>query len=145
MILNQKPKMNLHLNLIEQPFVLELQNEEGLIATIDAAPEIGGKNKGLRPMQLLAGSLAGCMSIDVLNILKKQRIEVTTFEVKVIADRKEGVPSPFETIELQFIVDEAVSLEKLEKAVKLSHEKYCSVSASLSSEIRITTTVNHSK
>lgn len=133
--------MKLALTLSEQPFVLTLQNEDGLITTIDAAPEIGGKNKGLRPMQLLAGSLAGCMSIDVLNILRKQRVEVKHFEVSINASRKEGIPSPFETIELVFTVDQAVPSNKIEHAVRLSHEKYCSVSASLSQEINITTRI----
>jgi putative redox protein len=136
-------RMELKLNLEEQPFVLALENEEGLIATIDAAPEIGGKNKGLRPMQLLAGSLAGCMSIDTLSILRKQRIVVADFSVKVLARRKEGVPSPFETIVLEFSADKDVPLDKLEKAVRLSHEKYCSVSASLHPDIRISITVKY--
>jgi putative redox protein len=135
--------MELKLNLEEQPFVLALENEEGLIATIDAAPEIGGKNKGLRPMQLLAGSLAGCMAIDTLSILRKQRVVVSGFSVRIAAQRKAGVPSPFETIELEFLADVEVPLEKLEKAVRLSHEKYCSVSASLHPGIHVTTTVKH--
>jgi len=136
-------QLNLTLTLEEQPFVLSLENEDGLLTTIDASPAIGGKQKGLRPMELLAGALAGCMSIDVLSILKKQRIEVTTYAVKVEAKRSEGVPAKFEAIELQFIVDENVPLEKVENAVKLSHEKYCSVSASIDPGIRVTTLVKH--
>lgn len=131
--------MELIVNLIESPFVMELSNEEGLITTIDASPEIGGKNKGLRPMQLLAGSLAGCMSIDVLSILRKKRIEVTHFSVAIVGCRAPEVPSIFETIELQFIVDSGVPLDKLEHAIQLSHEKYCSVSASLNPAIIVTT------
>lgn len=135
--------MELKLNLEEHPFVLALENEEGLVATIDAAPGIGGKNKGLRPMQLLAGSLAGCMAIDTLSILRKQRVTVSGFSVRIVAQRKEGVPSPFEAIELEFLADTGVPLDKLEKAVRLSHEKYCSVSASLHPGIHVTTTVKH--
>ena len=131
--------MKLALKLTEQPFVLTLQNEDGLITTIDAAPEIGGQNKGLRPMQLLAGSLAGCMSIDILNILRKQRVEVTHFDVSIEAVRKEGIPSPFESIELKFTVDKGVPLDRIAHAVRLSHEKYCSVSASLHPDIEVTT------
>lgn len=133
--------MKLGLTLTEQPFVLTLANEDGLTVTIDAAPEIGGKNKGLRPMQLLAGSLAGCMSIDVLNILRKQRVTVAYFNVAIEADRKEAVPASFERIELVFTVDDGVPLAKIEHAVKLSHEKYCSVSASLHPEIEIITRI----
>ncbi|MES2555230.1 MAG: OsmC family protein [Bacteroidota bacterium] len=134
-------KLNLHLE--EQPFVLNLTNDEGLVTIIDASPEIGGKNKGMRPMQLLAGSLASCMSIDILLILKKQRVEVGKYEVEIDAKRAEGVPSPFETIELTFGVDAGVPLQKLEHAVKLSHEKYCSVSASINPSIRVTTHTKH--
>lgn len=133
--------MKLALTLTEQPFVLTLQNEDGLITTIDASPEIGGKNKGLRPMQLLAGSLAGCMSIDVLNILRKQRVEVHYFSVAIEAVRKETIPSSFEKIALVFTVDEGVPQAKIEHAVHLSHEKYCSVSASLHPEIEVTTRI----
>ena len=64
--------MSLELVRVEEPFVFELRNEEGAVCGIDAGPAIGGKGKGLRPMDLLAGSLAGCASIDVLLILKKQ-------------------------------------------------------------------------
>ena len=129
--------MELNLKLEEEPFVLALTNDEGLVTYIDAAAEIGGKQKGLRPMQLLAGALAGCMSIDVLSILRKQRIQVAHFSVKVIANRREGIPSSFETIELQFLTDGGVPSDKLAHAVKLSHEKYCSVSASLHPDIQI--------
>ena len=62
--------MGLELNRIEEPFVFELRNEEGVICGIDANPTIGGKGKGFRPMELLTGSLAGCASIDILLILK---------------------------------------------------------------------------
>lgn len=135
--------MELKLKLEEYPFVLQLQNASGLATTLDASPAIGGKEKGLRPMELLAGALAGCMSIDTLNILKKQRIAVTGYEVKIAAQRKDAVPAAFETIELQFFADRAVPLDKLENAVRLSHEKYCSVSASLHPDIRITTSIQH--
>lgn len=132
-----------NLELKEQPFVLQLKNEEQLEVILDASPAIGGQEKGMRPMELLAGSLAGCMSIDVLNILRKQRLEVTTFKVAIKANRVEAVPARFDEITLEFITDTAVPLAKLENAVKLSHEKYCSVSASLDPAIRITTTCKH--
>jgi len=135
--------LNLTLTLEEQPFVLSLENEDGLVTTIDASPAIGGKQRGLRPMELLAGALAGCMSIDVLSILKKQRIEIQSYSVKLKAGRSGEVPAKFEVIELQFIVDENVPLDKVENAVKLSHEKYCSVSASIHPEILVTTVVKH--
>lgn len=135
--------MNLELHLEETPFVLEVKNEEGLVLKMDAAASIGGKGTGFRPMEVLAASLAGCMSIDVLAILRKQRLEVSDFNVSINATRKDGVPASFETIELIFSINESVPLDKLTNAVHLSHDKYCSVSASLHPGIQITTTCQH--
>lgn len=135
--------MKLSLQLSESPFVLEAKNEDGIITYLDAAPNIGGKGKGMRPMEFLASSLAGCMAIDILIILRKQRLDVTVFKIDIEADRREQIPSRFETIHLIFTVNKEVPLEKLEHAIHLSHEKYCSVSASLSSEIEIKTSVKH--
>jgi putative redox protein len=135
--------MKLELKLVESPFVLEVTNESGVSIKIDATEKIGGKNKGMRPMEVLAGSLAGCMSIDVLLILQKQRQEVTCYEVTIDANRKDAVPASFETIHLVFAFNQEVDLEKATAAVKLSHDKYCSVSASLNPEINILTEVRH--
>jgi putative redox protein len=130
--------MKLHVKRIESPFVFEVSNEKGAKVIIDASPEIGGKNKGLTPMQHLAGSLAGCMSIDVISILKKQKIEPSYFAIEIQATKKEGQPSPFENIKLIFKVNKEVPHDKLEKAIILSKEKYCSVYFSLNKEIDIT-------
>jgi putative redox protein len=83
------------------------------------------------------------MSIDILLILKKQRIEVSNYTVEIDAKRADGVPSPFETIDLTFGVDAGVPLQKLEHAVKLSHEKYCSVSSSIHPSIQVNTHTKH--
>ena len=136
--------MKLKLKRIEAPFVLELNNENGSTVIIDANPSIGGKGLGFRPMELLAGSLAGCASIDVISILKKQRIELASYTIDIVAKRSEGVPSPFENIQLNFEFDDSVDLEKAKKAIDLSLEKYCSVSASLKDEITITYSINSS-
>jgi putative redox protein len=135
--------MKLNLKLVEVPFVLQVTNEEGASINLDAAPSIGGKGAGMRPMEVLASALAGCMSIDVLSILRKQRQEVSYFQLEVNAIRKESVPAAFEKFELLFTVNKEVALEKLENAVHLSHEKYCSVSASLNPDIAFTLKVQH--
>ena len=134
--------MKLKLKRIDAPFVLELNNENGSTVIIDANPSIGGKGLGFRPMELLAGSLASCASIDVISILKKQRIELASYTIDIVAKRYEGVPSPFENIQLNFEFDNSVDLEKAKKAIDLSLEKYCSVSASLKDEIIITYSIN---
>ena len=135
--------MKIDVNLIEGPFVMEAKNAEGISLVIDASPAIGGKGKGMRPMELLASSLAGCMAIDVLSILRKQRQDVTHFEIEVDGTRKETIPASFEEITLVFSVNKEVDLGKLESAVKLTHEKYCSVSQSLHPSIRVNTKVKH--
>lgn len=135
--------MKLELKLAEAPFVLEATNESGISIKMDATEKIGGQNKGMRPMEVLASSLAGCMSIDVLLILQKQRQDVSFYEVGIDAKRKEAVPAALEVIHLVFRFNPEVDLEKAAAAVQLSHEKYCSVSASLNPDITIQTEVKH--
>lgn len=130
--------MKLYFERKETPFVFEIKNESGATAVVDATTNIGGKNKGLTPMQLLAGSLAGCMSIDVISILNKQKIEPSYFAIEIQATKKESQPSSFENIKLIFKVDKEVPHDKLEKAIILSKEKYCSVFFSLNNEIVVT-------
>jgi putative redox protein len=129
--------MKLELNRIEKPYVFELENENGSICKIDSSKDIGGKNKGLTPMELLAGALAACISIDVLMILNKQHIEPKKYAVSVDATKKNSVPSPFEKIHLVFSIDTEIDLLKVERAIQLSIDKYCSVKASLNPEIKI--------
>ena len=130
--------MKLELSRVEAPFVMELTNESGNVCYMDANPSIGGLNKGFRPMELLAGSLAGCASIDVLNILKKQRVELQHYKVRIEASRKEGVPSPFDVIHLIFEFDSFVEEEKARKVIDMTLDKYCSVSASLREDVKVT-------
>jgi putative redox protein len=136
--------MSLELIRVEEPFVFELRNEEGVVCGIDASPAIGGKGKGFRPMELMAGSLAGCASIDVLLILKKQRIIPTHFAIKIETKRVDSIPSYFEEIKLIFEVNRDVPVEKLEKAIDMTLKKYCSVSASLKEEVKIIFEVKYS-
>ncbi len=129
--------MKLHLKQCEKPYVFDLKNENGTICKIDSSKDIGGKNKGLTPMELLAGALAACISIDVLMILNKQHIEPKKYEVSVDATKKNSVPSPFEKIHLIFSIDMEIDLLKVERAIQLSIDKYCSVKACLNPEIKI--------
>ncbi|OFZ64048.1 MAG: hypothetical protein A3D92_23200 [Bacteroidetes bacterium RIFCSPHIGHO2_02_FULL_44_7] len=129
--------MKLLLNLIEAPYVFQLENENGVHCLLDASPEIGGRNKGLRPMEVLAGSLAACAAIDVLRILEKQRFDAELFSVYIVAEREKGDSSPFKWIELQFSCDRCVDRTKLERTIELILDKYCSVAASLHTNIEI--------
>ena len=109
-------------------FGMELTNELNTTVEMNATSALGGEDRGFRPMELLAGSLAGCSTIDVLFILNKQKIQPKAFEVDVQATRREDeVPAIFERIRLIFKSSPEVDQQKLKKAIELSIEKYCSV------------------
>ena len=118
--------MELLLQRKQGQFGFEVLNETNNSIRFDAAKEIGGEGFGVRPMEALASSLAACASIDVLLILKKQKIEPKNFEVKIEAKRKSGIPAVFESIQLAFLVESTES-EKVNRAIQLSLDKYCSV------------------
>lgn len=131
--------MELKLKKTDGIFGMELENEIGSTIELNAVPKIGGELKGFRPMELLAGSLSACSSIDVLNILNKQKILPKKFEVDTKAIRKESeTPAIFEHIHLIFKVSEEVPEEKFKRAIELSIEKYCSVSKILEPTCKIT-------
>lgn len=106
----------------------EASNEDGQSLHLDGSPKIGGENKGFRPMQALLAGLGGCSAIDVLNILKKQRQAVEDVKIEITADRQtETQPAIFKTIQVHFIISGEVEAKKVEKALELTKEKYCSV------------------
>lgn len=133
--------MSLILKRLESPFVLELQNSNGIKCVVDANETIGGKNKGFRPMELLAGSLAACASIDVIHILQKKRILLGCYEVNIESKRKESIPASFEHITLHFVFCNVIDENLLKSTIELALYKYCSVNASLSEEIKIDYTI----
>ncbi|PJZ83219.1 OsmC family protein [Leptospira harrisiae] len=131
--------MNIKLSRIESPYVLEATNESGNSIRIDASPEIGGKNSGPRPMELLIMGLASCSSIDVLMILAKHRIEVKDYSVEVDAEReKVEEANLFKNIHLKFKVKGDFNEDQVKRAVDLSLEKYCSVAKTLEKTAKIT-------
>ncbi|MCH2224919.1 MAG: OsmC family protein [Crocinitomicaceae bacterium] len=134
--------MKLEFKRIEEPYVFQLENETGVVTHLDASDTIGGKNKGLRPMEMLAGSIAGCAAIDILAILKKQRVRTEKFEIEIKGKRSAASPSIFEWVHLNILVDDHVDQVKLKKTVDLVLEKYCSVSASLNKNIIIKYSIN---
>jgi putative redox protein len=115
--------------------------DNGYAFSIGASKGIGGDESGFRPMQVMLASLGGCSGIDVINILKKQRVDFDAVDVEVEGDRTPGAePSPFTRVKLTFkVTGRAVEPAKVEKAVKLSVEKYCSAIASLNPGITIET------
>ncbi|MEY4603930.1 MAG: hypothetical protein RIT43_1222 [Bacteroidota bacterium] len=130
--------MALLLKKTDDAFGMQVSNEKGLAIQMDASTDLGGKDTGMRPMEVLASSLAGCISVDVILILRKQRIELDHYLVTIDTQRAEGVPAPFEKIHLTFEFSRNVDPAKADRAVKLAKDKYCSVSASLNETIQIT-------
>ncbi|MDX2361811.1 MAG: OsmC family protein [Crocinitomicaceae bacterium] len=128
--------MKLALERVQTPYGFEVSNGK-TTCSIDASESIGGNNRGLRPMELVASGLAGCIAIDVLRILEKQRVNTELFKIEINAERRAGTPAPFEYILLTFEVDESIDKSKLDKNIQLVTEKYCSVAASLDQGIII--------
>lgn len=107
--------------------------------TIDGTPEIGGKNAGFRPMETLLVSLGGCSAMDVMQILKKSRQEVTDCRIEVEGQRADSVPRVFTDIHVHFYLSGPQLSEKhVARAIDLSADKYCSVSLMLSKAVNIT-------
>ncbi|MBX2809196.1 MAG: OsmC family protein [Cellvibrionaceae bacterium] len=108
------------------------ESGSGHSVVMDGPPDHGGRNMGVRPMEMLLLGLGGCASFDVMSILKKSRQQVVDCRAQLRAERAEGVPSPFTKIHLQFVVTGCDLKEKqVAKAVELSASKYCSASIML--------------
>ncbi|EIM76181.1 OsmC family protein [Nitritalea halalkaliphila LW7] len=103
------------------------------------APE---EKQAQSPMDLLLSAVGGCASVDAVLMMRKKRREIIDFSVQVKGERHEGIPAYYEKIHLHFIlVSPDATAEEFEKVVRLSVDKYCSVSASLKSEISYTSEV----
>lgn len=129
----------INIKLTNADFKLEATNPDGNLLIMDGAQSIGGSNLGFRPMQLLLSAVGGCSAIDVLSILKKQKQIVTDFEIEVEGDRtKIEDYSLWKSIVLHFKIKGKVDVDKADKAIKLSLDKYCSVSKTLEPTATIT-------
>ena len=104
----------------------------GHAVLMDGAPDAGGRDLGPRPMEMLLLGLGGCTAIDVMLILKRGREQVTDCVVEIEAERAESDPKIFTGIKLRYkITGRSLSRDKVERAVALSDEKYCSATAQL--------------
>lgn len=126
---------------LNDAFHMEAENEQGRTVHIDASPDVGGSNLGMRPMQMLLSALGGCSAIDVINILRKQKQPLRDIGITVTGEREsDTVPSAFVKAHMHFKLYGGVDPGKAGKAVSLAVEKYCSVGKT----IERTTTVTHS-
>lgn len=104
----------------------------GHAIVLDGAPESGGRNMGMRPMELMALGVGSCSSYDVVTILKKARQQITSCEAEVTAERVDATPAVFASIHLHFkVAGTDLNEKQVERAVELSADKYCSASIML--------------
>ena len=114
-------------------------SESGHSVVMDGAPESGGKNDGMRPMEMMLLGLGGCTSYDVVTILKKSRQDVTDCKAEISAERSENIPKVFTKIHIHFILEgKALDASVVERTINLSAAKYCSASIMLEKSVVIT-------
>lgn len=115
------------------------ESETGHAVVLDGAPENGGRNIGMRPMEMLLIGMGACTSFDVVTILKKARQPIVDCVAEITAERANEVPKVFTKIHVHFVVTgDGLNETQVERAVKLSAEKYCSASIMLSKSVEIT-------
>lgn len=102
------------------------------LVPMDAAPDFGGENSATRPLELLLIALGGCTGMDVVSLLNKMRVEFRDLTMNITAEKAESHPTVYTSIAIEYVVTgSAVDPEKVKRAIELSQEKYCSVSAML--------------
>ncbi len=115
------------------------ESGSGHSVVMDGPPDHGGRNLGVRPMEMLLLGLGGCASFDVVSMLKKSKQDVINCEVKITAERADTEPKVFTNIHLHFIISgRDISEKKVMRAIELSANKYCSASIMLGETAKIT-------
>ncbi len=115
------------------------ESESGHAMIMDGSPDIGGRNLGPRPMEMLLMGAGGCTSVDVVMILQKSRQDVTGCEVEITSERATDHPKVFTRIHMHFTVTgRNLKPEIVDRAIKLSAEKYCSASIILGKTAEMT-------
>ena len=130
--------MNLSVNWVDGMLMVG-KSYSGHSITMDGPIEIGGENLGIRPMEMLLLGVAGCTMIDVVTTLKKMRQDMARCEIKISAERANEHPKVFTDIHIHFIIKgKDIDPKKVDKAISLSAEKYCSASIMLGKTANIT-------
>jgi len=132
--------MKVSLNRIEKDFHFEAKGASRVPIHIDTT--LDGPSKGASPMELLLMGIAGCNAIDVVNILNKQKQEISSYKIEVEGNRKKvEAAMPFESAHLNIFLEGNIDPKKALRAVNLSFQKYCSVSITIGENMNITYTV----
>lgn len=117
----------------------EATSSTGHKVMMDASKEVGGEDRGSRPMELLLMGLGGCSGIDVVMMLEKGGQTVTDCQIEVDAERADGIPAVYTKIHVHYkVFGLALNEKKVQRAVELSAEKYCSVSKMLEKTAEMT-------
>lgn len=112
--------------------------DTGQTVRIDTTVENGGQASGMNPKKMLLGALNGCSGMDVVDMLRKMRVPFTKFEIVAEADQTDDHPKVFKSIQMRYRIDaRPEDLDKVERAVALSQEKYCGISAMLAKHCEI--------
>jgi putative redox protein len=120
--------MKVHVRRVDDAFRMVGSNEAGNTLTMDTSPEHGGSGEGVGPMQMVAMALAGCSAIDIIEILRKARQNLEGFEAEVDAQRAEGqTPAVFTRLHVTYHLTGDLDPGKVQRAIELSIDKYCSV------------------
>ncbi len=110
----------------------------GHAIVMDGDMEVGGKDTGMRPMELLLIGLGGCSGMDVASILQKKKQQITDIDINIKGEKADTYPKKFTEIEIEFVVSgKDLSEDAVKRAVELSMEKYCSVKATLEGVAKI--------
>lgn len=124
--------------------VFVAETGSGHLITMDGAPEGGGRNLAPRPMETVLAGTGGCTAYDVVLILKRGRHDVTGCQLKLTSERATTDPKVFTSIHMHFVITgRAIPQAAIERAIAMSHEKYCSASIMLGKTAAITTSFEH--
>ena len=124
----------------ESGMVFAAETGSGHLLTMDGAPDGGGRNLAPRPMETVLAGTGGCTAYDVVLILQRGRHDVRGCQVRLSAERAAADPKVFTKIAMHFVVTgRGLATAAVERAVQLSHEKYCSASIMLAHSVQITT------
>ncbi len=127
--------------VLESGMRFDVETGSGHHIILDAAEHNGGQDAGPRPMEMLLVALASCAGMDIIAILRKKRQQVTAYEVQVYGERTEDYPKPFVKIHVEHIfTGRTLQAEAVRRAIDLTEEKYCGVSAMLGKAATITHT-----
>ena len=125
----------------DKPYNFVCKNERGGEIELTATHDIGGEGDFFKPMENLLNSIAGCSAIDVVNILRKQKEEITSLKFQVDGTRsQQDQATVFSAVDIKIFINKGINENKLQRAIELTRDKYCSVLLTIRPDCKITYT-----